>query len=106
MNFDESNEPSLPKTTADLPCALSCCAKSWVCEASWKGVKTTLVELVTFATSDEKSVAFWLIDSRSTLTPACLSTVWTMSASPVEYDSWSSTIMTLVPFVAPRCFLM
>ena len=70
LNFDASKVPSVPNTTAVLPCAFSCCAKSCASEASWKGRKTTFVELVTLATSEEKSVAFWLTDSRSTLTPA------------------------------------
>ena len=60
----------MPNTIAVLPCAFSCWAKSWASEATWKGRKTTLVELVTLATSEEKSVAFWLTDSLSTLTPA------------------------------------
>ena len=69
LNFDESKVPSLPNTTAYLPCAFSCWAKSCVCDASWNGGNTTFVAPPTLATSDEKSVAFWLIDSRSTVTP-------------------------------------
>ena len=46
-----------------------------------------MVELVTFATSAEKSAAFWLTDSRSTLTPAAFRSFWTMSARPVERTS-------------------
>ncbi len=51
--------------------------------------------------SDEKSVAFWLIDSRSTLTPLPESDWPTMSARPVEYDSWSSTTITASPDFTP-----
>src|SRR5919108_152602 len=101
LNFDESKVPSLPNTTADLPCAFSCCAKSWACDATWNGRKTTFVDDVTLATSDEKSVAFWLTDSRSILTPLPESDCPTMSARPVEYDSWSSTIITVSPELTP-----
>ena len=86
-NFDESNVPSLPNAVAPLPCAFSCCAKSWASDATWNGRKTTFVLDVTFAISDEKSVSFWLTDSRSTLTPFVFSEAPTMSASPVEYAS-------------------
>ena len=101
-----SKLPSVANTTAFLPCDLSCCARSCVCEASWKGVNTTFVELPTLPTSAEKSVSFWLIDSESTLTPAFVRSDLTIDARPVEYDSWSSTIMTVEPLVTPRCFIM
>ena len=51
--------------------------------------------------SEEKSVAFWLIDSRSTLTPLPESDWPTMSARPVEYDYWSSTTITASPDFTP-----
>ena len=51
---------------------------------------------VTLLTSDEKSVCFWLTDSRSTLIPAFSSTGAIASASPVEYEVWSSTSITAV----------
>ena len=106
MNFDESKLPSVANTIAFLPWALSCWARSCVCDASWNGVNTTFVLLSTFPTSAEKSVSFWVIDSESTLTPAFVSADLTIPARPVEYDSWSSTIMTLEPLVTPRCFIM
>ena len=61
-------------------------------------MKITFVELVTLPISAEKSVSFWLIDSRSTLTPAFFRSACTMPASPVEYDSWSSTTITSSPW--------
>jgi hypothetical protein len=84
LNCVAENVPSVPNTTADLPCSFSCWAKSWASVASWKGRKTTFVELVTLATSAEKSEVFWLTDSLSTSTPAFLSAAETMVASPVE----------------------
>jgi hypothetical protein len=60
-----------------------------------------LVAESTLATSAEKSVACCEIDSRWTVTPAPCSVLPTMSARPVEYASWSSTIMTLDPLLAP-----
>ena len=106
MKFFESNVPSLPKTRADLPCAWACCAKSWASAATWNGRKTTFTLPVIFATSAEKSVAFWLTDSRSTVTPLAVSASPTMSARPVEYDSWSSTIITVSPDFTPSVDVM
>ncbi len=52
------------------------------------------MSLETLLTSDEKSVCFWLTDWWSTWIPAFLRTGSIASARPVEYDVWSSTIMT------------
>ncbi len=53
---------------------------------------------VTLATSEEKSVDFWAIDSRTTVTPSVSHVAVAESARPVEYEVWSSTTST---FVAP-----
>src|SRR3954451_23413733 len=68
----------------------SCCALAATCQ----GRITTPVSALTLLTSDEKSVCFWLTDWRSTLTPAFSSTGVIASASPVEYEVWSSTSIT------------
>ena len=49
---------------------------------------------VTLATSEEKSVSFWETDSWSTLIPAALKIGIIAATRPVEYASWSSTIIS------------
>src|SRR3954449_6574875 len=98
LNWSGEYRPSVPKMTACLFCSLrfwpNCCALAATCQ----GRITTPVSGVTLLTSDEKSVCFWLTDSRSTLTPAFSSTGAIASASPVEYEVWSSTSITALGF--------
>jgi len=49
---------------------------------------------VTLATIEEKSVSFWETDSWSTLIPAALKIGTIAETRPVEYASWSSTIIS------------
>ena len=94
MNVPGENSPSVPKITAFLCCSArlrpNCCAFT----ASCHGRTTTDVCGVTLLTSDEKSVVFWLTDSWSTLMPAYLKTGDIAATRPVEYASWSSTIIS------------
>src|SRR5919197_1409621 len=89
------------KTVALLPCSFICCPKSWAFAASCHGRNTTFVPAGILLTTDEKSVDFWLTDSRKTATPAPLSFCSTLSAMPVEYDVWSSTMKTFLAFSSP-----
>ncbi len=94
MNVLGASVPSVPTIVAVLCCSWrffpNCCALGGSCHGS----TTTVVCGVTFATSEEKSVTFWLTDSWSTLIPAFLNTGIIEDTRPVEYTSWSSTIMT------------
>src|SRR5437016_9520768 len=81
---DDDCVPSVPKIVAFLCCSArflpNCCALAATCH----GRTTTLVLPLTFATSDEKSVTFWLTDSWSTAMPAALKIGVIDEAKPVE----------------------
>src|ERR1700760_4585658 len=88
------NRPSVPKMTAFLCCSARFLPNCWPLAATCHGRTTTLVVEVTLATSEEKSVTFWLTDSWSTLIPAALKIGSIAATRPVEYASWSSTIIS------------
>src|SRR6185437_10603972 len=92
-NVPGENSPSVPKITAFLCCAARLRPNCWALAATCHGSTTTEVDGVTLATSEEKSVVFWDTDSWSTLIPAALNTGVMAATRPVEYDSWSSTII-------------
>src|SRR6476620_6428223 len=93
VNVPGENSPSVPKITAFLCCWArlrpNCCAF----EATCQGSTTTVVAGVTLATSEEKSVSFCDTDWWSTLIPAALKIGVIAATRPVEYASWSSTII-------------
>src|SRR5215210_8236729 len=86
--------PSEPTMTASDPCSASWFPKVWAWLPSCHGSNATSASL-TRLTSAEKSVVFWLIDSRFTVTPASSSAVVVLSARPVEYEDWSSMTQTV-----------
>src|SRR6516225_1648707 len=94
VNVPGENRPSVPKITAFLCCWArlrpNCCALAAICQ----GRTTTVVAGVTLATSEEKSVTFWDTDSWSTLIPAAWKIGIIVETRPVEYASWSSTIIS------------
>src|SRR5919106_244899 len=79
--------------TASLPCSVSCSANTCPFAASCHGRKTTSAS-PTALTSAEKSLASWLTESRRTVTFASSSAAVAVSASPVLYELWSSTMKT------------
>ena len=62
--------PSVPTIVAFFFCSARFLPNCSAFAATCHGRTTTVVSGVTFATSDEKSVTFWLTDSWSTLIPA------------------------------------
>src|SRR5919202_2523992 len=98
LKSDGENRPSLPNITALPPCSESCCLKTCALAASCHGRKTTSVSAETLLTSAEKSLYFWLTESRVVATPPPLRVCSAASARPVEYEVWSSMIMTFLAF--------
>src|SRR5581483_424967 len=94
VNVPGEKRPSVPKITACLCCWARFRPNCWALAATCHGSTTTEVEGVTLATSEEKSVVFCDTDSWSTLIPAAVKTGVMAATSPVEYASWSSTIMS------------
>ena len=94
LNVPGENRPSVPKITAFFfswaMLRPNCCAFDATCQGS----TTTVVAGVIFATSEEKSVTFCETDSWSTLIPAAWKTGIISETRPVEYASWSSTIIS------------
>src|SRR5262249_31009048 len=94
VNVPGEKRPSVPKITVFLWCCArlraDCCALAAICQ----GRTTPVVAGVTLATSEEKSVSFCETDSWSTLIPAALKIGTIAETRPVEYASWSSTIIS------------
>src|ERR1700752_4078149 len=76
--------PSVPTMTAFLCCSARFLPNCSPLAATCQGRTTTVVCGVTFATSDEKSVTFWLTDSWSILIPAFWNTGSIADTRPVE----------------------
>ena len=84
----------MPKITAFLCCWARSRPNCWALAAICQGRTTIDMAGVTLATSEEKSVVFCETDSWSTLIPAALKTGTIAATRPVEYASWSSTIIS------------
>src|SRR4249920_171116 len=94
VNVPGENSPSVPKITAFLCCWARLRPNCWAFAATCQGSTTTEVSGVTLATSEEKSVSFCETDSWSTLIPAAWKIGVIAETRPVEYASWSSTIIS------------
>src|SRR5262249_34816289 len=94
VNVPGENRPSVPKITAFLCCWARLRPNCWALAATCHGRTTTVVAGVTLADSEEKSGAFFETDSWSTLIPAALKIGTIAATRPVEYASWSSTIIS------------
>src|ERR1700739_3871811 len=70
VNALGENMPSVPTIVAFFFCWARFLPNCWPLAATCHGSTTTVVSGVTLATSDEKSVTFWLSDSWWTLIPA------------------------------------
>ena len=81
---DEDCVPSVPKIVAFFFCSARFLPNCSALAATCHGRTTTVVWGSTFATSDEKSVTFWLTDSWSTWMPAFLNTGIIAETRPVE----------------------
>ena len=90
--------PSVPNTTAFLPCSRSVTATACAFEATWNGVNATSVSLSILFTIAEKSVVLFVTENRCTATPFDFRYASTVSARPWEYGSWASKTAT---FLAP-----
>src|SRR6266852_1136837 len=86
--------PSVPKITAFLCNCAMLRPNCWALAAICQGRTTTESAGVILATSEEKSLTFCDTDWWSTLIPAALNIGSIAATSPVEYASWSSTIIS------------